>query len=362
MICSDYFKLGAYWYLVTVDRLSGWSEVAQIKAQSGSSGAKGLCQALRQLFATFGVPEEISSDGGPEFTAGESKDFYQRWGVKHRISSAYHPQSNGRAELAVKITKRLLENNTGPNGELNTDKVVCALLQQRNTPDRDCGLSPAEIIFGHPLRDGLPQINKSEVIHNNGDLRPEWREAWELKEDAIRSRLVKNCERLEAHSKELEPLREGDSVLIQNQIPSSPRSKKWDRQGTVIATGDNDQYLVKVEGSGRLTLRNRRFLRRFKAKSCENIGLFRGLPTTDESSTTDSVQSQNQPAAIPSEDSIRGSSDMEFEGHANSPQRDDTSDTPASQNDFSEHVQVTDQEVRTPQKMLGGHEALCGRH
>ena len=95
MICSDYFKLGAFWYLVTVDRLSGWSEVAQIKAQSGSSGAKGLCQALRQLFATFGVPEEISSDGGPEFTAGESKDFFQRWGVKHRISSAYHPQSNG---------------------------------------------------------------------------------------------------------------------------------------------------------------------------------------------------------------------------------------------------------------------------
>ena len=362
MICSDYFKLGAFWYLVTVDRLSGWSEVAQIKAQSGSSGAKGLCQALRQLFATFGVPEEISSDGGPEFTAGESKDFYQRWGVKHRISSAYHPQSNGRAELAVKITKRLLENNTGPNGELNTDKVVCALLQQRNTPDRDCGLSPAEIIFGHPLRDGLPQINKSEVIHNNGDLRPEWREAWQLKEDAIRSRLVKNCERLEAHSKELEPLREGDSVLIQNQIPSSPRSKKWDRQGIVIATGDNDQYLVKVEGSGRLTLRNRRFLRRFKAKSCENLGFFRGLPTIDESSTTESVQSQKQPAATQlsdSEDSIRGSSDMEFEEHANSPLRNQSnvqhniSDPPASQNEFIEPVHATDQAACTPQKTAG---------
>ena len=54
------------------------------------------------------------------------------------------PSSNGRAEQAVKITKRLLENNTGPNAELNTDKVVCALLQQKNTPDRDCGLSPAE--------------------------------------------------------------------------------------------------------------------------------------------------------------------------------------------------------------------------
>ena len=134
MICSDYFKLGGNCYLVIADRLSGWCEVVQVKAGGSMSGAKGLCQALRQIFATFGVPEEISSDGGPEFTAQESKDFYRRWGIHHRLSSAYFPQSNGRAELAVKATKRLLEDNVGPNGELNSDKVVCALLQQRNTP------------------------------------------------------------------------------------------------------------------------------------------------------------------------------------------------------------------------------------
>jgi len=282
--------------------------------------------------------------------------------VDHRLSSAYHPQSNGRAELAVKITKRLLENNTGPNGELNTDKFVCALLQQRNTPDRDCGLSPAEIIFGHPLRDGLPQISKSQVIHNNGNLRPEWREAWESKEDAIRSRLVKNCERLEAHSRELEPLREGDSVLIQNQTPSSSRSKKWDRQGTIIATGDNDQYLVKVDGSGRLTLRNRRFLRRFETKPCDNLGFFRGLPAIDEPSSTPSAQSRKQPATplADSEDSIRKSSDLEFEEHSSSPQKEQhhvqyNIPDPSSVQDepASEPVHATDHAERTPQKNAG---------
>ena len=112
------------------------------------SRVKGLCQALCQVFVTFSVPEKISSDGGPEFTARESKDIYRRWGIRHLLSSAYFPQSNGRAELAVKSTKRLLEDNVGPNGELNTDKVLCALLQQRNTPDRDCLLSPADILLG----------------------------------------------------------------------------------------------------------------------------------------------------------------------------------------------------------------------
>jgi transposase InsO family protein len=61
------------------------------------------------IFARFGAPEEISSDGGPEFTSKEAADLYARWGIKHRLSSAYFPQSNGRAEVAVRITKRLLE-------------------------------------------------------------------------------------------------------------------------------------------------------------------------------------------------------------------------------------------------------------
>ena len=49
------------------------------------------------------------------------------------MSSAYHPMSNGRAELAVKATKRLLMENVGTNGELENDRIVQALLTQRNT-------------------------------------------------------------------------------------------------------------------------------------------------------------------------------------------------------------------------------------
>ena len=51
-------------------------------------------------------------------------------------SSAYYPQSNGRAEAAVKSAKRLLKMNTGPGGSLDTDKVTAALLQYLNTPLR----------------------------------------------------------------------------------------------------------------------------------------------------------------------------------------------------------------------------------
>ena len=92
-----------------------------VKADPGSSlsGAKGLCEALRRIFVTFGVAEEISTDGGMEFVSAEASDFYSRWGTTHRLSSAYFPQSNGRAEVAVKMTKRVLEDNVGANGMLS---------------------------------------------------------------------------------------------------------------------------------------------------------------------------------------------------------------------------------------------------
>ena len=110
--------------IVAGDRLSGWVEVFKAPHGTTQAGAQGLIAALRALFATFGVPEEISSDGGPEFSSAATADFLTRWEVRHRMSSSYFPQSNGRAEMAVKKAKRMLMNNVGPTGSLNTDGIT----------------------------------------------------------------------------------------------------------------------------------------------------------------------------------------------------------------------------------------------
>ena len=226
------------------------------------------------MFSTFGVPDELSSDGGPEFVAGTTKDFLKRWKVNHRISSAYHPQSNGRAEVAVKTAKRLLRANVGQNGSLDNDKLLRALLQLRNTPDPDCNLSPAQIIFGRPIRDSLSFVNRLEK-YSNPQIRPTWREAWASKEDALRTRFSKTSEALNEHAKPLTPLKTGDKCFIQNQTGNNPT--KWHRTGTIVEVADHDQYVVKVDGSGRLTKRNRRFLRVFKPASMT----VESVPTTN---------------------------------------------------------------------------------
>ncbi|KAK2563731.1 Uncharacterized protein P5673_012717 [Acropora cervicornis] len=210
------------------------------------AGAAGLIRHLRSFFATFGVPEELSSDGGPEFSAGCTEAFFRLWGVRHRVSSAHFPQSNGRAEVAVKSAKRLLMSNTCPTGSLDHDRFLCAMLQLRNTPDPDCNISPAQIVFGRPLRDTLSFVNRLEKFSNPN-------------EGALRSRISRTTESLKEHSQPLRPLALGERVFIQNQQGTSPN--KWDRSGIVVESSGHDQYRVKVDGSGRLTSRNRRFLR-----------------------------------------------------------------------------------------------------
>ena len=216
---------------------------------------------MRRIFVTFGVPVEISSDGGPEFSAKVTKDFLKRWGIHHRMSSAYHPVSNGRAELAVKASKRLLMENIGSNGELNNDRMIQALLTQRNTPDPGCKLSPAQILLGRNLKDSLPYIRKNVMVYNNPQFLNIWRNAWSKKEEALRSRYVKSLENLSEHTRSLPPLNCGDHVMIQNQTGNFPN--KWGKSGIIVELKDYHQYVVKVDGSGRLTIRNRKFLRKF---------------------------------------------------------------------------------------------------
>ena len=77
----------------------------------------------------------------------------------------------------------------------------------------------------------------------------------------MRTRMPRSTEALDMHARSLAPLSLGDKVFLQNQRGSHP--KKRDKSGTVVELGNYDQYWVKVDGSGRLTLRNRRFLRKF---------------------------------------------------------------------------------------------------
>ena len=161
-ICADYFELDGNGYLTIVDRFSGWISLYYFR---GSATASQLINICRSLFVTFGTPEEISSDGGPQFKSNTFQAFLYTWGIYHCKSSVEYPQSIGRAELGVKTAKRILWDNTSRNGSIDNNKAARALLQYHNTPLPDLKLSPAQILFHRQSRDHIPAYPSQYHLH-----------------------------------------------------------------------------------------------------------------------------------------------------------------------------------------------------
>ena len=134
-----------------MDRYSGWPYVCQL---TGASPA--LVKKLREFFLTYGIAEELVSDGGPEFMTAFTQQFLRDWGVAHRLSSVAYPHSNTRAEIGVKSAKRMIMENTGPQGDVDIPAFQRAMLTYRNTPTPLDKRSPAEIVFGRQIRDFVP--------------------------------------------------------------------------------------------------------------------------------------------------------------------------------------------------------------
>jgi hypothetical protein len=134
MVCANYFRHSGIKYLVVVNRVL----------------------QLRRTFVTFGIPTELASDGSLEFMATETQSFMKDWGISHRLLSVVYPHSNCCAEVEVKTAKRLIMENTDTDREIDIPRFQQAMLQYCNTQVMPGNMSPAQIVFGQPIRDFIP--------------------------------------------------------------------------------------------------------------------------------------------------------------------------------------------------------------
>ena len=93
----------------------------------------------------------IVSDGGPQYTSAEFKDFMKQWQIEHRVSSPRNPQSNGMAESCVQTMKVSLI-KTMEEGE----DMDLALLTYKATPLSHRLPLPAELLNSRRYKTLLP--------------------------------------------------------------------------------------------------------------------------------------------------------------------------------------------------------------
>ena len=147
MLGADFFDLGQKQFFLLVEYWSGFFEVQEVKvATSASVIAVGKVQ-----FARHGIPDVLITDNGTQFTSSAFSAFVKEWQFEHRTSSPRYPQSNGRAEKAVKTWKSLMK-----KAKADGQDPLLALLDWRNTPTEGLGTSPVQRLMERRTRTFLP--------------------------------------------------------------------------------------------------------------------------------------------------------------------------------------------------------------
>lgn len=109
-------------------------------------------EKLHIVFANFGLPEEIVSDNGPQFSSHEFAEFMKRNLIKHIKTPPYHPASNGAAERVVQTTKKallkqVLHDQFTKSMRSLQEKLSDFLMAYRNMPSTVTKLSPSELFL-----------------------------------------------------------------------------------------------------------------------------------------------------------------------------------------------------------------------
>ena len=145
-IGTDLFEFQGEHYLLSVCYRSKFPEVSKMESLRSSV----VVEELKRQFGVHGIPAEVVSDNGPQFSSSEFQEFAKEYGFKPVTNFPHYPKANGEAERAVQTAKNLWRKNN--------DKYR-ALLDYRTTPIPGIELPPAQLLMGRRLRNGLPMMD-----------------------------------------------------------------------------------------------------------------------------------------------------------------------------------------------------------
>nr|GEV68613.1 reverse transcriptase domain-containing protein [Tanacetum cinerariifolium] len=176
--------------LVAIDYLSKWVEAKALP----TNDSRVVVKFLKSL-ARFGTPHAIISDRGTHFCNDPFAKVMLKYGVTHRLSTAYHPQTSGQVEVSNLGLKRILERTVGENRASWSDKL-------------DDTFGPFVSPLRHPL--GAPLISNHQKVQLN--------ELNELHDQAYENSLIYKEKTKKIHDSKINDcvFNVGDRVIIFN--------------------------------------------------------------------------------------------------------------------------------------------------
>ncbi|GJU86883.1 reverse transcriptase domain-containing protein [Tanacetum coccineum] len=234
---------GNKYILVAVDYLSKWVEAKALP----TNDARVVVRFLKALFARFGTPRAIISDRGTHFCNDQFAKVMLKYGVTHRLSTAYHPQTSGQVEVSNRGLKRILERSIGENRTSWSDKLDDALWAFRTAYKTPIGCTPYKLVYGKACHLPIELEHKAywALKHTNFDLKTagdhrkvQLNELNELRDEAYENSLIYKEKTKRIHDSKIKNrvFNVGDRVLLFNsrlKIFSGKLKTRWSGPFTI---------------------------------------------------------------------------------------------------------------------------------
>ncbi|GJV20619.1 reverse transcriptase domain-containing protein, partial [Tanacetum coccineum] len=234
---------GNKYILVAIDYLSKWVEAKALP----TNDARVVCKFLKSLFARFGAPRAIISDRGTHFCNDQFAKVMLKYGVTHRLSTAYHPQISGQVEVSNRGLKRILERTVGKNRASWSDKLDDALWAFRTAYKTPIGCTPYKLVYGKACHLPVELEHKAywALKHTNFDIKTagdhrkvQLNELNELRDHAYENSLIYKEKTKRIHDSKIKNrvFNVGDRVLLFNsrlKIFSGKLKTRWSGPFTV---------------------------------------------------------------------------------------------------------------------------------
>ncbi|GJS96563.1 reverse transcriptase domain-containing protein [Tanacetum coccineum] len=228
---------------VAVDYLSKWVEAKALP----TNDTRVVVKFLKSLFARFGTPRAIISDRGTHFYNDQFAKVMSKYGVTHRLATAYHPQTSGQVEVSNRGLKRILERTVRENRASWSDKLDDALWAFRTAFKTPIGCTPYKLVYGKSCHLPIELEHKAywALKHANFDLKTagdhrklQLNELNELRDQAYENSLIYKERTKKLHDSKIKNriFNVGDRVLLFNsrlKIFSGKLKTRWSGPFTI---------------------------------------------------------------------------------------------------------------------------------